>query len=144
MTEDQLFNMSDEEAERAFMEARASMGSPETQIEEEYVEDEPVELEELTTEQPEEVDSDEDYLETVEDVETSDGSDTTENELDEDIKDVEEQPEESNAEDTLEETITNTQKVKVRANGKDYEFTPKEMEEMFLKIKNKKPEYVDQ
>lgn len=134
MTEDQLFNMSDEEAERAFMEARASMGSPETQIEEEYVEDEPVELEELATEQPEEVDSDEDDLETVEDVETSDGSNTTENELDEDIKDVEEQPEESNAEDTLEETITNTQKVKVRANGKDYEFTPKEMEEMFPKI----------
>ena len=133
MTEDQMYNLSDEEVERAFLEARASMDSPDTQIEEEYVEDEPVEIDELDTEQPDEVDS-EDDLEIVDDVTTTDGSETEIDELDEDIEEVEEQPEEEETEDTLEETVTEVPKVKVRANGKDYEFTQEEKDEMFPRI----------
>lgn len=133
MTEDQLYNLSDEEAERMFQEARASMDSPVTGIEEEYVDNLPDEIEELEPEQPDElVDSDDD-LDIVDDVTTSDGSDTDNNKLDEDIDDVEEQPKEDEIDDTLEE-ITEVQKLKVRANGQEYEFTPREMEEMFPKI----------
>lgn len=133
MTEDQLYNLSDEEAERMFQEARASMDSPVTGIEEEYVDNLPDEIEELEPEQPDElVDSDDD-LDIVDDVTTSDGSDTEDNKLDEDIDDVEEQPKDDEIDDTLEE-ITEVQKLKVRANGQEYEFTPREMEEMFPKI----------
>lgn len=133
MTEDQLYNLSDEEAERMFQEARASMDSPVTGIEEEYVDNLPDEIEELEPEQPDElVDSDDD-LDIVDDVTTSDGSDTDNNKLDEDIDDVEEQPKDDEIDDTLEE-ITEVQKLKVRANGQEYEFTPREMEEMFPKI----------
>lgn len=133
MTEDQLYNLSDEEAERMFQEARASMDSPVTGIEEEYVDNLPEEIEELEPEQPDElVDSDDD-LDIVDDVTTSDGSETDSNKLDEDIDDVEEQPKDDEIDDTLEE-ITEVQKLKVRANGQEYEFTPREMEEMFPKI----------
>jgi len=133
MTEDQLYNLSDEEAERMFQEARASMDSPVTGIEEEYVDNLPDEIEELEPEQPDElVDSDDD-LDIVDDVTVSDGSDTDNNKLDEDIDDVEEQPKDDEIDDTLEE-ITEVQKLKVRANGQEYEFTPREMEEMFPKI----------
>lgn len=133
MTEDQLYNLSDEEAERMFQEARASMDSPVTGIEEEYVDNLPDEIEELEPEQPDElVDSDDD-LDIVDDVTTSDGSDTDNNKLDEDIDDVEEQLKDDEIDDTLEE-ITEVQKLKVRANGQEYEFTPREMEEMFPKI----------
>lgn len=133
MTEDQLYNLSDEEAERMFQEARASMDSPVTGIEEEYVDNLPDEIEELEPEQPDELVDSDDGLDIVDDVTTSDGSDTDNNKLDEDIDDVEEHPKDDEIDDTLEE-ITEVQKLKVRANGQEYEFTPREMEEMFPKI----------
>lgn len=128
MTDEQMFNLSDEELERAFLEARAQDNSPETDIENvEYDSEETIDLE-----QPE-MDSDDDLVvDDTEDTETEADSEETESTPDEGTEVDEEQTEEDDAETVPE--VTETPVHKFKANGKEYTFTPEEMMSQFPKI----------
>ena len=129
MTDEQMFNLSDEELERAFLEARAQDNSPETDIENvEYDDSE----ETIDLEQPE-MDSDDDLVvDDTDDTETESDSEETESTPDEGTEVAEEQTEEDDAETVPE--VTETPVHKFKANGKEYTFTPEEMMSQFPKI----------
>ena len=130
MTDEQMFNMSDEELERAFLEARAQDNSPETDIETETEYDDSEET--IDLEQPE-MDSDNDLVvDDTEDTETEADSEETESTPDEGTEVAEEQTEEDDAETVPE--VTETPVHKFKANGKEYTFTPEEMMSQFPKI----------
>jgi hypothetical protein len=130
MTDEQLFNMSDEDLEEAFIEAKADMMSPDTTYEEVNSDYDDDEVEYL--EQPDE-DSDDDTSIEDEDYETTDDeSDTTDDELDGDIEEEEEYTEPVMEEAPRE--IQPIQKQKFKANGKEYEFTDDEIRTQFPKI----------
>lgn len=130
MTDEQMFNMSDEELERAFLEARAQDNSPETDIETEIGYDDSEET--IDLEQPE-MDSDNDLVvDDTEDTETEADSEETESIPDEGTEVAEEQTEEDDAETVPE--VTETPVHKFKANGKEYTFTPEEMMSQFPKI----------
>jgi hypothetical protein len=130
MTDEQLFNMSDEDLEEAFIEAKADMMSPDTTYEEVNSDYDDYEVEYL--EQPDE-DSDDDTSIEDEDYETTDDeSDTTDDELDGDIEEEEEYTEPVMEEAPRE--IQPIQKQKFKANGKEYEFTDDEIRTQFPKI----------
>lgn len=125
MTEDQLYNLSDEELETLMLAEQAELNSPETEIEEEsQIEDEIIE-DEITKdlEQPEE-DSDDD-AETEED-EVEEVEEKVETE-----EVVEDESESKKTEETTEtkepEPVQTVQKRKYKANGKEYEFTDDEI-----------------
>ena len=130
MTDEQMFNLSDEELERAFLEARAQDNSPETDIETETEYDDSEET--IDLEQPE-MDSDNDLVvDDTEDTETEANSEETESTPDEGTEVAEEQTEEDDAETVPE--VTETPVHKFKANGKEYTFTPEEMMSQFPKI----------
>ena len=130
MTDEQMFNLSDEELERAFLEARAQDNSPETDIETEIGYDDSEET--IDLEQPE-MDSDNDLVvDDTEDTETEADSEETESTPDEGTEVYEEQTEEDDAETVPE--VTETPVHKFKANGKEYTFTPEEMMSQFPKI----------
>lgn len=130
MTDEQMFNMSDEELERAFLEARAQDNSPETDIETEIGYDDSEET--IDLEQPE-MDSDNDLVvDDTEDTETEADSEETESIPDEGTEVAEEQTEEDDAETVPE--VTETPVHKFKANGKEYTFTPEEMMAQFPKV----------
>lgn len=143
MAED-IWDLSDEELEAAFKEAKAQEESPETAFEDEVEEvDETLEDEVEELEQPDDEDSDDDTstdedLEEVgdEDPEEEDGEPDEELDTDEDKSEIEdEEAEEAKVQPTqneLEEFFA--QKSNVRANGMDHEFTNKEKLEMFDKM----------
>ena len=114
MTEDQMWNMSDEELERMFLEAKADGQSPDADMEQ------PVE------------DSDDNGTEIVE---LDDGNDEPAemDESDETAEEEEEPTEEPEEEDTVEVQEVQ-QKIKFKANGKEYEFTEDEMKSQFPKV----------
>lgn len=128
MTDEQMFNLSDEELERAFLEARAQDNSPETDIENvEYDSEETIDLE-----QPE-MDSDDDLVvDDVADTEIEADSEETEGTPDEGPEVAEEQTEEDDGE--VAPDVTETPVHKFKANGKEYTFTPEEMMSQFPKI----------
>ena len=130
MTDEQMFNLSDEELERAFLEARAQDNSPETDIETEIGYDDSEET--IDLEQPE-MDSDNDLVvDDTEDTETEADSEETESIPDEGTEVAEEQTEEDDAETVPE--VTETPVHKFKANGREYTFTPEEMMSQFPKI----------
>ena len=130
MTDEQMFNLSDEELERAFLEARAQDNSPETDIETEIGYDDSEET--IDLEQPE-MDSDNDLVvDDTEDTEPEADSEETESIPDEGTEVAEEQTEEDDAETVPE--VTETPVHKFKANGKEYTFTPEEMMSQFLFI----------
>lgn len=130
MTDEQMFNLSDEELERAFLEAKAQDNSPETDIETEIGYDDSEET--IDLEQPE-MDSDNDLVvDDTEDTETEADSEETESTPDEGTEVAEEQTEEDDAETVPE--VTETPVHKFKANGKEYTFTPEEMMSQFPKI----------
>lgn len=128
MTDEQMFNLSDEELERAFLEARAQDNSPETDIENvEYDSEETIDLE-----QPE-MDSDDDLVvDDVADTEIEADSEETEGTPDEGPEVTKEQTEEDDEE--VAPDVTETPVHKFKANGKEYTFTPEEMMSQFPKI----------
>ncbi len=132
MTDEQLFNMSDEDLEAAFIEAKADMMSPDTTYEEVNSDYDNNDDEVEYLEQPDE-DSDDDTSIEDEDYETTDDeSDTTDDELDGDIEEEEEYTEPVMEEAPRE--IQPIQKQKFKANGKEYEFTDDEIRTQFPKI----------
>jgi hypothetical protein len=155
MREEDLWDMSDDELERAFKEAQAVEDSPVTDMElgaptEEFDESEPsmeetdYEEEEVSLEdaedngpeQPEDdlEDSDHDASDESEtdEVADEDQAEAEEDDLDGD-SDTEEDPSSDDAEDEDEEEQP-AQTYKFRANGKDYEFSSDEIVDQFPKI----------
>jgi len=138
-TEEELFDMSDEDLEAAYKEAKAEDVPDEQDSgvdeEDEVVEDEPEEEEDEATddeeedlEQPDDQDSDDDG-------EEEDGEDETEEDSEEEEltdPEEEEQPTEEEAKPT--EEAQPVQKLKYKANGKEFEFTEKEVQEQFGKV----------
>ena len=144
-TEDELYDMSDEELEAAFKEAKAAISSPES-FDEEFEEAEQEPIEEVVDqadneeyesdlEQPVK-DSDHDAEEDVDEVNSTktdvpsedDGKPRKEPEL----------SEEDQSEEVKGTAETDSQKVpvvhKFKADGKEYEFTDNEVKDMFPKI----------
>jgi hypothetical protein len=145
MTDEELFDLSDDELEAQFKEAKAEMQSPEDGIEaeEEIVEEEIVEEETIEEEEEEEVDdleqpeedSDDDTSsDEVDEDEVDEDSETEEGELDGDPETEEEQPEETKEADTEDEQPAPMEKLAFKANGQDYEFTVDEMKQQFGKV----------
>ena len=157
MREEDLWDMSDDELERAFKEAQASEDSPVTDMEleapvEEFDESEPS-MEETDFEEEEEEVSLEDAEDNgpeqpEDDLEDSDHDASEESDTDEVVdedqadaeedgpdgdSDTEEDPSSDDAEDDEEEEQP-VQTYKFRANGKDYEFSSEEIVDQFPKI----------
>ena len=121
------WDMSDEQLEEAFRNAKANGDSPITDIENEYDnEDEDVNLEQPTE------DSDDNG---TEEVELDDGTDepVEENEEVDEPTEKDPEPTEDPKEDKIEE-VQEVQKHKFKANGKEYELTDEEMRSQFPKI----------
>lgn len=130
MTDEELFNLSDEELEAAFREAKADFDSPVTDIEENFEEDA-----EDTLEYPDDQDSDDDASLTDEEEEDSeDDSEEEEGELDGDPETDEEQTEDDEEELDDDEQPVQDEIYSFRANGQDYNFTIDEMKAQFGKV----------
>lgn len=157
MAEKDLWDMSDDELENAFREAQASITSPDTGFENEFNEsntsmeesdaNEEVEVDETSAEYENGPEQPEDDLEDsghdasdesdADSVDEEDTSDTTEEVTDEDpTEETEEEDEDPDSEETEDEEGEEqpAQSYKFRANGKDYEFSSKEIVEQFPKI----------
>ena len=120
------WEMSDEALEEAFRNAKAEGASPITDIEDNYEDDEIIDLE-----QPVEDSDDNDGTEIVE---LDDGTDEPA-ELDAPDGDVDEEvePTEDPVDDKIDE-VQEVQKYKFKANGKEYEMSDEEMKAQFPKI----------
>lgn len=120
----ELFDMSDEELEAAFLAAKADVGSEPTQYEEEHEDlEQPVDNE----------DSDDDAdTDASEDEAEDDGSDVDDETPDGEDADAEEEPE--TEEEPKQAEVQPIQKHKFKANGREYEFTEDEIREQFPKI----------
>ena len=143
MDDDQLWDMPDEELEKAFKEAKAQENSPETELESN---DPTNESEEVGEEEEEEILDGSDQPE--EDLEESDHDASDEDEAEEPEEDNTEEgeeaspdgdaetPEEESPEDgkEVESKEQPAQSYSFRANGKDYEFSSDEIVDQFPKI----------
>ena len=146
MTEDRLYDLSDEELEAQFLEAKddgAEIEYDEPQDEETVVqvdedegqepEDESIEDKADDLEQPEDQDSDDDASDEDEaDEDESEDLDSDEGEPDEESESEEEQPEDETKEAEAEPQPV--QKQKFKANGLEYEFGEDEIKQMFPKV----------
>ena len=129
-TEDELDRMTDEEAETAFLEAKAAQAE---------VAEEPESIEEdtETLEQPE-LDSDDD----VADEELVEEADNEDSEVEDPTGEDTEEKIEEEANDTKEpEAKVETRRLKARANGQDVEFTQDEVNNLFPNMYSKASDY---
>lgn len=120
----ELFDMSDEELEAAFLAAKADVGSEPTHYEEEHEDlEQPVDNE----------DSDDDAdMDASEDEAEDDGSDVDDETPDGEDADAEEEPE--TEEEPKQAEVQPIQKHKFKANGREYEFSDEEVRGQFPKI----------
>ena len=137
MREEDLYNLSDDDLDKAFAEAKASLDSPITDIEdnytEEYVEMDVEDNEPLELDKPEEAESDDDLDGTDSVIDNAEAdSDTNPEELDGVTDGETEQTDEVDDIDIPQ--TTEIQKLKFKANGKEYELTEAEMRDMFPKV----------
>jgi hypothetical protein len=153
-TDEQLYNMSDDELESAFAEAKADESSPdleqtpedvlpEPSVDEVEVDEEEFDTDEVTDEiddeevedleQPEK--DSEDDTSSDEDDEDEDEEDSDEDEVDPDGDDEESEDEDPDEdEDESDDDEQPIQKFKYKANGKDYEFSQEEILEKFGQV----------
>lgn len=154
LTDEQLYNMSDEELEELFQEAKADLNSPETGLDNDNSNRTVDSDDEFEDEGEEEIEFDEDVEEDeeVENLEQPDeDSDDDTSSEDEDEDDSEEDPEETEEDDLdgdsdedeadatedeeeSEEDERPVQRRKYRANGKDFEFSDDEIFEKFGEV----------
>ena len=137
MREEDLYNLSDDDLDKAFAEAKASLDSPITDIEDNYTE-ENVEMDVEDNEPPE--------LDKPEEAESDDDLDGTDSVIDNAEADSDTNPEgldgvtdgETEQTDEVDDIdipqTTEIQKLKFKANGKEYELTEAEMRDMFPKV----------
>lgn len=130
-TEEELYRMSDEDLEAAFLEAKAELDSPETDIE---VEPEEIDEEVEDLEQPEEDSDDDTSSEEDDEEELEEDSETEEDDPDEDSDEEDEQTDEDEDESDEEEQKAQDDKLVFRADGREYEFTTEEMKAQFGKV----------
>ena len=135
MTEDKLYNMSDEELERAFLDARENeqydeVDEPVMESTEEYEED--IEI----MEQPDELDEDSvDEGATDDEVTTETESTEVTAQPDEEVATEDEDPiEEEKSEEINEVAQQDHQELVFKANGREFKFTQDEMMAQFPKI----------
>lgn len=144
MNEDDLWDLSDEDLEAAFKEAKASSDSPDTEIEQENENldtsndgDSEEQIEEIDngSEKPEDELEDSDH-DTSDNSEDEDVDKDTENDSDEEDPDKDSTEDETDSESTDEDEdeLQPDEAHKFRANGKDYEFSPREIVEQFPRI----------
>ena len=152
-TDEQLYNMSDEDLEAAFNEAKADEVSPdleqppedvlpETSVDEVEVDDEEITTDEVDEEVEEEVDELEQPDEESEDDTSSDEDDeneseegSEEDEIDPDGEDeVSDDETPDDEEDESDDDEQPAQKFKYKANGRDYEFSQEEILEKFGQV----------
>lgn len=144
MTEEELYNLSDEELEAAYKEARSSVIEEDTEPatestnteEEEEVEYEDIEEEEVEDlEQPDEIEDSGDDTSSDDDDETesNDDSDSEDIDPDEDNTEDEEQTEDDDEESEEDEQPVQTS-IKFKANGKEYDFSEEEIRSQFPKV----------
>ncbi len=138
-----LFEMSDEELEAAFKEAKANIGD-EIDVTDEVEEDqEEIEVEDESVEEETEEDEDEE-IEVEEDGESEQPGDEESDDENEDDEDEDEESDEDpdeDAEDTQESEDEESKPepveeevYKYKANGQEFEFTDKEIKEQFGKV----------
>lgn len=146
MTEDELFNLSEEELQEAFNKAKSELASGEFQAEtaedegmesQEYDEYEDDEVEEDFSEEEEE-EEDESDMEQPDSNEDSEDDDTSES-TDGDEEESEEASTEQTEADATEAKSDDEQpaqptKIAVKANGREYEFTEDEIRAQFPKV----------
>jgi hypothetical protein len=151
MTEDELYDLSDEELEAAFKEAKAAQASPDIDLDEDQAtaeveedlgevddsEDE-IDLDEELNDDPEQSDADSEDHDTSEEEEVEADSDEDAEETDEDTPDGETEEDETEPTDEDVEAEPEAQqevrKHKFKANGQEFEFDDKEIMEQFPKI----------
>lgn len=157
MNDEDLWDMSDDELEAAFKEARAELQSPETEVEaeaptEEFAESEPSmeEPDEEATldegeeeqefddgqEQPEDELEDSDH-DASDEAEADDADEEDDSEAEEEVPDEDSEADEETSSDDAEDDDDEPQPVqtyKFKANGKDYEFSSDEIVDQFPRI----------
>lgn len=129
-TEDAIFDMSDEELDAAFREAKAQDNSPETDLE--TSSEEELESSDKEDNLEEESDFDDSSEESTEEVEKEDSEQLTKEETDQ----PSEEDEDASSDETTKEKDEEQpiQSYKFKANGKDYEFTSEEIVDRFPEI----------
>jgi len=148
MTDDNVWDMSDEELEAAFKEAKATEASPDIDLEQEQdVSTDDVEEQDIDTstddveyeeieDGPEQSDEDSDHDASEEDEVDVDSEENTD-EAEEDTPDGETEAEEDVATEEDKEAETDSQQaqsLKFKADGKEYEFSDKEIVDQFPRI----------
>jgi len=131
-TEEELFDMSDEELMAAMQEEKVEMTSPETEIEVEQSDEDSADSYENEEEHDSETVEDEDEPEAEEAEPEDEDSPEGEAETEEDNSD-EAEAEVTNDSD-VEEQKAEIEKLKAKANGQEFEFTPEEALEQFPKV----------
>lgn len=130
MTEDQMFNMSDEELERAFLETRAN-----EQYNDENDADDEIEIMEQPAEDVEEDSVDEDGATNQDENVTETDSEIEITEPDEVDEEIEEQLEEETEQiEETDEAQEEHQRLVFKANGREYEFSKDEIMSQFPKV----------
>lgn len=130
MTEDQMFNMSDEELERAFLETRAN-----EQYNDENDADDEIEIMEQPAEDVEEDSVDEDGATNQDENVTETDSEIETTEPDEVDEEIEEQLEEETEQiEETDEAQEEHQRLVFKANGREYEFSKDEIMSQFPKV----------
>ena len=147
-TEEELFDMSDEELEKAYKESLAEESSPDTAIEEENI-DQPeeestenanevddVDNEDSDMEQPDEESIDAEEGEGEDENKVDDDSDVSADDSDEVQPNTEEQQKSTDEEPAKPEAKAQPEakKYKFKANGQEFEFTEKEIMNQFGKV----------
>jgi len=145
-----MYDLSDEELEEAFKAAKADEASPDTQMEDDNVdEEETVELDEPSEaedeeevdelEQPDEDSDDDTSDEDEEEDESDDESEAEEGELDGEPEAEDDEPKEDEAD--AEDEPQPIQKLKYKANGQEFEFTEKEVLDQFGRVFGQSMDY---
>lgn len=130
MTEDQMFNMSDEELERAFLETRAN-----EQYNDENDADDEIEIMEQPAEDVEEDSVDENGATNQDENVTETDSEIEITEPDEVDEEIEEQLEEETEQiEKTDEAQEEHQRLVFKANGREYEFSKDEIMSQFPKV----------
>jgi hypothetical protein len=127
-----LYDMTDEELEAAFKEAKAEQGSPDVG---KSFDSEPQEDEEETVEDLEQPDEDSDDDTSTEEETEEEAEKESEPETDEpDGVDAAEEDKPAKQKDKVEADVQPAQKTVVKANGKEFEFTDEEIKKQFPKV----------
>ncbi len=134
-TEEELFDMDDDQLQEAMAKERAEMDSPDTEYEEQEQEQEPEEVEEEIEEpEEEEVEQPDEESADPEEGHDSETPDEEEEPTAEEVEDNSKTEEDEVTEPKAEEQKAEVKKYKYKANGQEFEFTEDEILNQFGKV----------